>query len=49
MSSLVAIGCDGTNVNTGLKNDIIKRIEDAIGRPVCSIRMNYSSSFIQLC
>ena len=34
MTSLVAIGCDGTNVNTGMKNGVIKRIEDALGRPV---------------
>ena len=34
MTSLVAIGCDGTNVNTGMNNGVIKRIEDSLGRPV---------------
>lgn len=44
MDSLVAIGCDGTNVNTGTKNGIIKRIEDSIERPlhwfICMLHAN---------
>ena len=34
MSSLLVIGCDGTNVNTDMSNGIIKRIEDTLGIPV---------------
>jgi hypothetical protein len=44
MDSLVAIGCDGTNVNTGTKNGIIKRIEDSMERPlhwfICMLHAN---------
>jgi hypothetical protein len=44
MNSLVAIGCDGTNVNTGMKNGVIKRIEDTLGRPlhwfICMLHAN---------
>lgn len=31
LSKLIAIGCDGTNVNTGKKNGIIKRLEQFVG------------------
>ena len=34
MTSLVAVGCDCENVNTGMENGVIKRNEDALGRPI---------------
>ena len=34
MKSLVAVGSDRTNVNIGMKNGVIKRIENALERPV---------------
>ena len=34
LTSLVAIGCDGTKVNTGTGKSVIKRIKSALGRPV---------------
>ena len=44
ITSLVAIGCDGKRVNTGMMNGVIKRIESALGRPlhrfVCLIYSN---------
>ncbi|KAK4299397.1 hypothetical protein Pmani_001405 [Petrolisthes manimaculis] len=33
-SKVVAIGCDGTPVNTGLKGGVIRLIEEKLGRPV---------------
>jgi hypothetical protein len=43
-SELVAIGCDGTNINTGAKNGVIALIERDIGRPVqwliCQLHAN---------
>ncbi|KAL4720604.1 hypothetical protein ACJJTC_006946 [Scirpophaga incertulas] len=44
LDELVVIGCDGTNVNTGLKNGIIRRIETHLGKPlqwaVCLLHFN---------
>ena len=34
ITSFVAIGCYGKNVNTCTRKCVMKRIEDAIGRPV---------------
>lgn len=43
-SSLVAIGCDGTVVNTGRKNGVIAYIERHLGRPlqwfICMLHAN---------
>lgn len=33
-SKVVAIGCDGTAVNTGMKGGVIRLIEEKLGRPV---------------
>lgn len=38
---LVVIGCDGTDVNTGLRNGIIRRIELHLGKP---LQGNYRSA-----
>ena len=35
-NSLLAIGCDGTVVNTGNKNGIIAKVERYVGRPPVS-------------
>lgn len=44
LASLVAIGCDGTAVNTGVKGGIIRLIEETINRPlhwfVCLLHSN---------
>ena len=44
MTPLVAIGCDGINVNTGVKNGVIKQIGNALGSPmhwfVCMLYSN---------
>lgn len=41
---LVAIGCDGTVVNTGYKTGVIRRFEEAIGKPlhwfICQLHAN---------
>ena len=31
MTLLVAVGCYGTNFNSGMKNGVIKRIEEVLG------------------
>ena len=46
MESLVAIGCDGTNVNTGSKGGLITLMENIWGGHftgpfVCCMRMSY--------
>lgn len=44
LTKLIAIGCDGTNVNTGKNNGIIKRIEEFVGHKlhwfVCLLHAN---------
>lgn len=44
LEELVVIGCDGTAVNTGLRNGIIRRIELHLGKPlqwaVCLLHFN---------
>jgi len=44
LSNLVAIGCDGTNVNTGRINGVIRLIEKELGKPlqwlVCQLHGN---------
>lgn len=44
LSKLVAVGCDGTNVNTGQKNGIIRRLETFVGHKlhwfVCLLHTN---------
>lgn len=44
LSKLQAIGCDGTVVNTGVKNGILRQIEVSLGRPlqwfVCLLHAN---------
>lgn len=44
IQQLVAIGCDGTIVNTGYKTGVIRRFEDAIGKPlhwfICQLHAN---------
>jgi hypothetical protein len=44
LSKLVAIGCDGTNVNTGKKNGIVKHLEVFVGHKlhwfVCLLHTN---------
>jgi hypothetical protein len=44
LNKLMAIGCDGTNVNTGRKNGIISRIEKRIKKPlqwlICQLHAN---------
>ena len=41
---LVAIGCDGTVVNTGYKTGVVRRLEEAIGKPlhwfICQLHAN---------
>ena len=43
-NSLLAIGCDGTVVNTGNKNGIIAKVERYVGRPlqhlICLLHLN---------
>ena len=34
MNSLIAIGCDGTNVNTGINGVLISMMEHYLGRPL---------------
>ena len=45
MTSLVAVGCGGTNLNTGMKIGDLKRIEVALGRSVpwffCTLYSNH--------
>lgn len=44
MENIVAVGCDGTNVNTGRKNGIISRMEQRLDRPlqwlICQLHAN---------
>lgn len=44
LNSLVAIGCDGTNTNTGRKNGIIVLLEKRFGKPmqwlICQLHAN---------
>ena len=44
MESLLAIGCDGTNVNTGTKGGLIVLMEEYLGRPlhwfICMLHAN---------
>ncbi|PZC78138.1 hypothetical protein B5X24_HaOG202589 [Helicoverpa armigera] len=44
LDSLVAIGCDGTNTNTGRKNGIIVQLERRFGKPmqwlICQLHAN---------
>uniref|UniRef100_A0A8D8YTL5 Uncharacterized protein n=1 Tax=Cacopsylla melanoneura TaxID=428564 RepID=A0A8D8YTL5_9HEMI len=44
LSKLIAIGCDGTNVNTGKNNGLIKRVEQFVGHRlhwfVCLLHVN---------
>jgi hypothetical protein len=41
---IVAIGCDGTNVNTGKKGGVIRLLEEKLGRPfqwlICQLHAN---------
>lgn len=44
LSHLIAIGCDGTNVNTGVNNGVIRRLEVELERPlqwfICMLHLN---------
>lgn len=44
LNNVVAIGCDGAPVNTGVANGIIRRFEELLGRPVqwiiCILHLN---------
>lgn len=44
LQNVVAIGCDGAPVNTGVENGIIRRFEELLGRPVqwiiCILHLN---------
>lgn len=41
---LIAVGCDGTNVNTGIKGGTIRLLEETLGRPlhwfICLLHAN---------
>lgn len=44
LQNVVAIGCDGAPVNTGVENGIVRRFEEFLGRPVqwivCILHLN---------
>ena len=44
ISELAAIGCDGTNVNTGKSGGVIRLLEEKLGKPlqwfVCLLHAN---------
>lgn len=44
LDSLIAVGCDGTNVNTGVNGGVIRLMEEALNRPlqwcICLLHAN---------
>lgn len=44
LQNVIAIGCDGAPVNTGVENGIVRRFEELLGRPVqwiiCILHLN---------
>ena len=44
LSKLLVVGCDGTNVNTGIHNGVIRQLEELCGRPlqwaICQLHSN---------
>lgn len=34
LSKLLGVGCNGTNINTGVCNEVIHQLEELCGRPL---------------
>ena len=48
VAKLVAVGCDGTNVNTGLNNGIIRLLEEVFEKPLQWLVCQLHSTFFRI-